>query len=126
MVRALVAGRDAGKLLAALRQAGFDPSPLEGGAGDLLVVLVGPDGESGGAGDAGSAGSPTGPSYADLVPAAPFTEWRDLVISLWPGGRNVGDGPERTMSLPFMKGWTWQVNLYVPGGSDSTPFTWWT
>ena len=112
MVRALVAGRGTSEVVAALRQAGFDfwsleppvsgagsvrsgisageavvalPSLVGVGGDALLVLLVEADVNCVGVAEARPT-PPTPRSYADLVPSAPFTEWRSLVFSLWPGG----------------------------------------
>jgi hypothetical protein len=82
MVTALVAGPGAQEFASSLRKAGVEAwcfDPAIPGPRPLLVVIA-EDGETGG----GDASGPTSlDACADLVPDAPFTEWRSLMFSLW-------------------------------------------
>ncbi|HEY3240358.1 MAG TPA: hypothetical protein VGL92_12380 [Acidimicrobiia bacterium] len=83
MVSALVAGPGARELASTLREAGFEAWSLDPAtpvAARRLLVLVGL-GEEAGTGD--RSGPTSLGDYADLVPEAPFTEWRSLMFSLW-------------------------------------------
>ena len=83
MVSALVAGPGAREVASTLREAGFEAwclDPASPVATRRLLVLVGLSEETG----PGDRSGPTSlGAYADLVPEAPFTEWRSLMFSLW-------------------------------------------
>ncbi len=82
MVTALVAGPGAMEFASTLRKAGVEAwwfDPVNRSLTPLLVVIAG-DGATRGRDAPGPASLA---AYADLVPDAPYEEWRSLVFGLW-------------------------------------------